>query len=186
MNNVLNPIQEETIKETEECTEAHPVALECRVIPHASLIEEKLRIYLVNRQNRFVLKNFYIDRWECDVFSVAGSGLTNEYEVKRTLLDYKKDFTKKDGDLRKHELIKDGKRTNKFWYVIPEEWSVEIPSYAGIIRYRYNGNEISYVHKTREAKVLHKRRLLDDNKMLYNIALKCYYRLPSGRASVSV
>jgi hypothetical protein len=33
MTNALNPIPEETINKTEECTEAHPVALECRVIP---------------------------------------------------------------------------------------------------------------------------------------------------------
>jgi hypothetical protein len=148
------------------------------LMPSANLIEEKLKHYLLSRNHNFVLKNFYIDRWECDVFSVTGSGLTNEYEVKRTLVDYKNDFSKKDGDLKKHELIKEGKRTNKFWYVIPEDWDLEIPAYAGIFTYRHVHGEISYLVKKREAKVLHRRKIKEDNKLLYNIATKCYYRMP--------
>ena len=160
--------------------------LEGMVIPHASLVEEKLRIYLVNRQHRFVLKNFYIDRWECDVFSSTGSGLTNEFEVKRTVADYKNDFKKHDGEQKKHQLIETGQRTNKFWYILPENIQVEVPKYAGIFWYAFDGETVLHVRKIREAKMLHKRRLKDDNKLMYNIALKCYYRMPREGASVSV
>jgi hypothetical protein len=148
------------------------------LIPSASLISEKLRCYLVSHNHNFVMKNFYINSWECDVFSATYSGLTNEYEIKRTLHDYKNDFSKKCGELKKHQLIQDGQRTNKFWYVVPEEWDFELPDYAGIFIYRHRGEEFGYLTKKKEAKILHRRKLKEDNKLLYNIATKCYYRIP--------
>ena len=155
-------------------------------MPPANFIGEQLRCYLVGRNHNFVLKNFYIDSWECDVFSVTTSGLTNEYEVKRTLHDYKNDFSKNCGELKKHQLIQDGLRTNKFWYVIPEEWDLEIPEYAGIFVYKHNGEKLGYLTKKREAKVLHRRKMKDDNRLLYNIATKCYYRMPKEHIIIPI
>jgi hypothetical protein len=143
-------------------------------------IEERLRFYLTAKQHRFVLKNFYIRHWECDVFSVSAHGVTNEYEVKVTLADYKRDQRKNCGDENKHALIQEGKRVNKFWYVIPSTWSVEVPEYAGVLHYWQDDND-SHIHirKIKEAKMLHNGKLSEDIKLLYNIALKCYYRMLS-------
>jgi hypothetical protein len=156
------------------------------LIPSASLIEEKLRYYLFCRNHNFVLKNFYINQFECDVFSVTSSGLTNEFEVKRTLLDYRNDFSKGYGEDKKHKLIQEGHRTNKFWYVVPEEWDLEIPEYAGIFTYRHKGDELGHLSKKREAKILHRRRLKEDNELLYNIAMKCYYRMPKEKHIITL
>jgi hypothetical protein len=103
--------------------------------------------------------------------------MTNEYEVKRTLSDYAQDFKKGCGEEKKHELIQSGGRTNKFWYVLPESLVVELPEYAGVIRYKQDEEGHINLRKVRNAKILHKQKLSECPKLLYNIALKCYYRM---------
>lgn len=128
---------------------------------------EWLRCVYHSRQHDFVIKNFFIDSWECDLFSVTKSGYTNEYEIKVSRADYKNDFKKGS----KHYFIENGKRTNKFWFVVPKDLIHvdEIPKYAGLI---YIDRSCIYVIKN--APLLHKRRLLSDIFYLRTIANKCY------------
>jgi hypothetical protein len=174
----------------ENCQEDFNVSVDALVIPQADLIADKLERYLRSRQHDFVLSRFFIGAWECDVFSVSQSGFTNEYEIKRTLSDYKNDFKKSDkwnAELKKHEQIEQGKRTNKFWYVIPEDWTIEIPKHFGIYTYRYQNGEVIFVTKKREAKILNRTKYREDLQMLNNLASKCYYRfLSARRAGLSV
>ena len=72
--------------------------------------------------------------WECDIISVTKSGYAQEFEIKRTLADYRADFNKK----RKHKWLKanHGNIPSRFWYVIngfdlrPDD----VPEYAGLIK----------------------------------------------------
>lgn len=101
---------------------------------------------LKSKNNIIVIPNYYINQFECDVFAVTKGGYKVEYEIKISKEDLLKDFDKKDYNydwryqrreyFYKHDLIKEGKRVNKFYYVIDESLQdciSHIPSYCGII-----------------------------------------------------
>jgi len=71
--------------------------------------------------------------WEADIVSVTNSGYVYEFEIKRTLADYRADFKKEE----KHSRLKNRGRhiPSRFWYVINGfELPVDaIPEYAGLI-----------------------------------------------------
>lgn len=136
-------------------------------------ITEFLRGYYIQAQHTFVLKNFFINNYECDLFSVTKSDYTYEFEVKTSKQDYHNDFKKMWGADKKHFSIKNGFRTNKFWFVMPKELiSVEdIPSYCGLI---YVDSHCLNIIK--EAPFLHKRKLNENTDLLRTIATRCYYR----------
>jgi hypothetical protein len=41
------------------------------------------------------LAKYYINNWECDLYSISKSGFTAEYEIKVDKKDFLKDFGKK-------------------------------------------------------------------------------------------
>lgn len=92
--------------------------------------------------------------WECDVWRLTKAGFVDEYEIKLTVADFKKDFEKtSSGSLvigtgfpfritnsevkRKHDLIAAGDSTgpNRFWFIAPSDVlpKVTIPEYAGVM-----------------------------------------------------
>lgn len=101
---------------------------------------------LNGKGNTIVLPNYYINQWECDVFAITKSGYKIEYEIKISKEDLLKDFGKRDYNYNwhnrsreyfyKHELIKEGKRVNRFFYVITPnliEFIDQIPKHLGVI-----------------------------------------------------
>jgi hypothetical protein len=131
---------------------------------------------LRSRGHLFVLPNFYINDWECDIFSITTRGYTNEYEIKISKADFENDKYKSYKPYRGETQLKSvetilGKRTSKFWYVFPSSLNLDIPSYAGIITYRDG-----IFHNIREAPFMNKTKVDLSNKLLFNIANKCYNR----------
>lgn len=98
------------------------------------------------RRNK-VFPNVYFKGLECDVLKITPSNISYEYEVKVSRADFFADFKKQsitykmeDGDYvrlaeDKHTQIKDGKRTNYFYFVVPDGLvtALEVPDYAGLI-----------------------------------------------------
>jgi len=144
-------------------------------------ITRKLCRYLRHRGHQFVIPNFYYGNWECDVFSMTMSNYTNEYEIKISKADFENDKYKSYRPYHGETQLKSvdtilGKRTSKMWYVFPMTLELDIPPYAGIII--YNRGQFKTI---REAPFLHKRKVDMSNKLLYNIAVRCYDRFNSLR-----
>lgn len=144
-------------------------------------LEHWLINHLLGSYYPVIIPNFYIKDWECDVFSLNRSGYTAEYEIKQSKSDYYKDFEKKTPNYHfrergtKHDLIKQGKRTNRFWFVLPEGMDVEIPEYAGRMDYRLRYDWITFEIK-KQAKLLHKNKATEQEKfqMLQRLSMKHY------------
>ncbi len=100
-----------------------------------TLVEYYLAHHVMSNHQICVIPNFYIGRHECDLFVMNKNLYTTEYEVKTTKKDYLNDFKKGNWANKKHDLIKDGKRTNRFYFVLPVERDMEVPEYAGILTY---------------------------------------------------
>lgn len=138
-------------------------------------LEQWLVRHLIGSYYKAVIPNFYLGNYECDVISLNRSGYTAEYEIKQTKSDYYKDFEKKRSSMYirsrntgpKHDYIKDGKRTNRFWFVLPEDMDVEVPDYCGRMNYRfkkwYAVEHIEFVI-VKQAPLLHKTKCTEDLK----------------------
>lgn len=93
----------------------------------------------VRRKEPIVAPNFFVSVYEMDVMAVSKDEHLIEYEVKISLSDYTTDFYKshyENGNpVMKHDLIKTGKRVNKFYFVVTAEMvsRVNVPDYAGLI-----------------------------------------------------
>lgn len=135
----------------------------------------------VSRYNEIVIPNFYWSKgestnnaeyYECDIFKVTNSGYTIEYEIKISLEDFKHDFKKNKYEKYKHDLISSGKRTNRFFYVIPEDTiPLElIPEYCGVIIFTKSERFIT----ARNAKLLYKDKI--DIKEYKKICKKMAFR----------
>ncbi len=129
----------------------------------------ELQQYLMNSSNLVVIPNYYYQGFECDVLVVSKKLYTTEYEIKLTKSDFKADFNKQrdyyDWQSRKtingatkHDEIKRGKRTNRFYFVIPKGLDVEIPIYAGKIIFYEKYKQINF-EIVKRAKLLHKKTL---------------------------
>jgi hypothetical protein len=103
-----------------------------------------------------IIPNFYFKWHEIDLFRVLKSGYTEEYEIKISRSDYKVDFNKGTSKMLKHDEIKQGKRTNRFYFVVPENMvSVnEVPSYAGLMYFKDG-----HIWISKAAPLIHKRKV---------------------------
>lgn len=111
---------------------------------------------IVNGFCNFILKdksankifpNIFFDNYEADLLEITKSGYSYEYEVKISRSDFKNDVKKSCGwilnestnfkkvDKLKIDEIKEGRRTNYFYYLVPKNLIQvdEIPEYAGLI-----------------------------------------------------
>lgn len=146
----------------------------------ANKIEMDLLLYLLESDYEIILPRHYLGMYECDVFGVTASNYTIEYEVKTSVTDFKKDFEKSNGYSKKHNSIQQGKRTNKFIFVVPEGMITveDIPEGYGLIyvvkgRYangRFNFKTIKY------AKFLHKSKFEYNSREAKHIIKKLYYK----------
>lgn len=112
-------------------------------------IEYKLHNFLMSSHQLAVIPNFFYEGFECDMFVMNNNLYTTEYEIKKTVADYKRDFKKVNGhydwhrkartDWNKHDKIRAGERTNRFFFVVPfgliASGKIVIPDYAGCITF---------------------------------------------------
>lgn len=97
--------------------------------------------WAMSNSTDIVVPNYFIGTFECDLMKVTKNGVVYEYEIKTSKSDFKNDFKKsrysyKQGSrVTKHELIKEGKRCNRFYFVCPEGLilSTEVPKDFGLI-----------------------------------------------------
>ena len=155
----------------------------------ADEININLVSYLERAGQLFPVPNYYIGRYECDVFSTTKSGITVEYEIKISVADYKNDFNKDNSGswavrtgrgikLNKHDLIKKGQRTAKFYFVTPTALldKNELPAYVGLIEWQLSPYHYMHFVTIKKAPLLHKR-LVDYSKSVpIGIANAFYYR----------
>lgn len=108
-------------------------------------------------------------KWEADLFQLTKDDWAIEYEVKVSKADLKNDFNKAwwgnaKNAPKKHDFILNGELSNRFYFVIPEDFISDnklmqiIPSKYGIITFNLNDKEIFKTY--RQAKVLHKNKTI--------------------------
>lgn len=112
-----------------------------------SEIQNVLYDFVSSKNHRLIIDNCKAlnVRGEADLISVTKSDLIHEFEIKRTISDFKKEFESKK---RKHKLLEGSGKydysANYFWFVIPKDLIEidEVPNYAGIIQVSESGYKI--------------------------------------------
>ena len=128
------------------------------------------------RGHKFIVPNIQLFQGEADLISITRSGYIHEYEIKRTLSDFRADFKNKPS---KHDAIKsrDPKRYSPayFWSAIDEEVieKCEVPDYAGLIKIQ-NLHGHYFMRIIKEAPRLHREKAND--KFLIMLGEKMYWR----------
>ena len=156
-------------------------------------------IFRTKSGNR-IFPNTYIGKWEADILEVTSSKYQYEYEVKISRSDFKNDSKKSmkryklnensshgytTESLLKHEFLQQGKRTNYFYFIVPDGLieESEVPEWAGLIYFkRYviydifnNPARIETSFKTiKPAKKLHGNKITD--KQFLKLYESTYFR----------
>jgi len=144
----------------------------------------ELHHYLMNTSRLVVIPNYFYKGFECDILAVSKKLFTTEYEIKLTKSDFGADFQKRRDyyswkerkvfkSVNKHQEIMDGKRTNRFYFVVPRDLDVDIPDYAGKIIFYEEYKEIRF-KIVKRAKTLHKETI--DNSIIEHIANNLSWR----------
>jgi hypothetical protein len=124
-----------------------------------------------------VIPNYFVGRFEMDVFKLSRGGVLTEYEIKISRSDFFADFEK--GKSRyafmgvgtKHKEMETGScSANRFFYVTPKGLikEEEIPKYAGLLEYEsgYSFNCIKV------APTLHKQKY-SGKELVNKLAFRC-------------
>lgn len=120
-----------------------------------------------------IVPNFTPLNWhECDLWCLTKSGYVHEFEIKRSVVDFKNDFKKRDGCRRKrhnasgrlkHDRLKerDASCPSTFSYIVPTDLikQEDVPDYAGLI----------YISETQDFNIIKKPVRLHNNKPLGRI-----------------
>ena len=154
---------------------------------HCADIITKDLLHEIGRQYDIAVPNYYLDRYECDVLRISKNGVMTEYEIKVSRSDFKNDAKKGweswRGEKRnKHQDLIDGKRVNKFYFVVPEGMvnPSEVPPQFGLIyaiessNWRRRKYDFQVVKK---AKTLKKEQCSPDQfaNVARNLAIKLFY-----------
>lgn len=116
------------------------------------------------RGYEIIIPNFYVGRWEMDLFRLLPNGYLWEYEIKTSRADFLNDFKKSYDNwytgevVNKHHMIRTRQYpANRFVFVVPDGMvSVdEVPDYAGLIYYQGDGFALNHV---KEPMLLHKTK----------------------------
>jgi len=144
-------------------------------------------MYCQNTCYEIVIPNFYVGRYEMDVFRRMKSGYVVEYEIKISKSDFLNDFNKchteykgrypdrQYFDIKKHDLLKLGNYpANRFYFVVPKGLLTieDIPEYAGLIEYH---RESKHFETVKTAPLMHKNKL-DDKTYFENLATSLSFR----------
>uniref|UniRef100_A0A6M3LQR3 Uncharacterized protein n=1 Tax=viral metagenome TaxID=1070528 RepID=A0A6M3LQR3_9ZZZZ len=130
-------------------------------------IEHALIHHIISNYYIALIPNIYYGVFECDVLSINKKLYTVEYEIKCSKKDFQNDFKKNDGKWinpnNKHDLIKNGQRTNRFFFVVEKGIEIDIPEYAGLISFERKNSWVSF-RKIKNAPRLHGRQI-DEKKI---------------------
>lgn len=135
-----------------------------------------------------VVPNYYLGSFECDVLKVSKAGHTYEYEIKVSKADFKKDFEKKrrinyltKETKTKHDILLEGSRVNRFYYVVPEGLIKpdSVPSGLGLIyatAFEYHGTVMVKFNIVKMAKLLKKDSCSTEmyKNLAVNLSIKLY------------
>jgi len=150
-----------------------------------SIIQGFIDRVMVNKAQNKIIPNVFLGHWECDLLEITKSDYLYEYEVKITRSDFKADAEKekryfKKENIKKHDHIVQGKRTNYFYYIVPMNMIAvsEVPEFAGLI-YCENYNGYFSFNIVKSAPKLHSIKATAEQK--YKILESCYYRFHSLR-----
>lgn len=147
----------------------------------------------------FCIANFTPSKWwGCDVFEVTKTGYFREYEIKRSVMDFRNDKEKggyknwkmdilyeTGKEVSKHEMLL-GKSINgpsQFYFITPETLGVEgeIPDFAGHIHLIERNNKF-YFKEVKSAPRLHSQKI--DTQIEKRARAACYYRMHSLRNTI--
>ncbi len=142
--------------------------------------EDEMCIRLYNhleqkRGHDIVLPNFFLDDYECDLVKFHADGTVTEYEIKISIEDFKKDFTKKrKGKFKHKELAKGDLQPNYFYFVVPKGLINEkhVPRYVGLIEISKTGS----IKVLKKAPILHLKPHKDPVSKYRDLATKLSYR----------
>jgi hypothetical protein len=141
-------------------------------------IEHELLHHIISNYYLAIVPNFFISTFECDLFSLNKNLFTTEYEIKCSKPDFNNDFKKETnyGKTNKHDLIKDGERTNKFYFVVDSKIEIDVPEYAGLITFERSSYGVNF-DRIKAAPFLHKRKANQDiiNGCLIRLLWKFYH-----------
>lgn len=113
-----------------------------------------------------VVPNFFVGAWEMDMCALTKAGVLVEYEIKRTLADFRNDFTKtseiREGgkwvQVLKHEHMVGSKGAARFYFVVPNSLVPDalelLPKHAGLMCFDPTQSRGSFVTE-RKAPLLH-------------------------------
>lgn len=123
----------------------------------AAQIEKELMQWAMANTSEIIVPNYFLGRFECDLLKISKAGQLTEYEIKVSRADFKKDFEKiqhtrfmgyemeeRNGQQykkavyqneTKQDIILQGKRVNRFYYVTPANLvkPEEVPAGLGLI-----------------------------------------------------
>lgn len=158
------------------------------------IIKDFIRKSLYKRKQNRIFHNLYIGSWEADILEITTSRYSYEYEVKISKSDFKNDALKSKRsrsffdittkqikqlpDILKHDVLKQGKRTNYFYFVVPDGLikAEDVPEWAGLIYYiRYINYDmfgqvvrvVSDFKTIKKASILHHNKVSDKAMMNY-------------------
>lgn len=144
-------------------------------------IQAKLLGWVLDKRNHeLAVPNITtIYYWECDLLSMTRAEFVHEYEIKRSVTDYRADFKGKRG---KHDALINrsfyynsviARIPNYFWFVTAD-FDIEPPEYAGWIRIVDTGSDPDIWVK-KNAPRLHNQKL--QSKKIRSIGNILSYRL---------
>lgn len=128
-----------------------------------------------NRRHDVILPNFFIGDYECDMIRFKEDGSIIEYEIKTSVKDFRKDFSKKRKGKYKHKELAAGLLPpSQFYFVVPSNLlkPEDIPSYAGLMYVSQYGA----VSTIKRAPFLHKRKYMDSMVKYKDLAIKLSFR----------
>lgn len=117
--------------------------------------------------------------WECDLLSMTKAKFVHEFEIKRSISDYRAEFKNKQGkhhSLRESRTYNNGvaRTPNYFWYVTAD-FDIDPPDYAGWIKFMDLGEEKTDFWIKKDAPRLHNQKIND--KKIISIARVISFRL---------
>lgn len=113
-----------------------------------------------------LIPNYFVGKFEMDVFKLTNNGYVSEFEIKVSLTDFEADFRKKD----KHQLLASKVYpANRFYFVSPSGLLSlnNIPKYAGWLEFEDNR-----LYTKKNAPLLNKERYSDYKKIAQKMAIR--------------
>lgn len=123
-----------------------------------------------------VIPNYFVGRFEMDVFKLSRGGVLTEYEIKISRSDFFADFSKGKNKYSfievptKHKKMEIGScPANRFFYVTPKGLikEDEVPKYAGLLEY-----ESGSFNCIKVAPTLHKEKY-SGKELVNKLAFRC-------------